>query len=221
MPGPWTNPCGGKRWRLLPSGLIEVEGEGTPVYEPGRAQYGYLERTWGNWGPLFEAAAAAHGVPASWPLAFATIETGLWSSDPARQASIVSPAGAQGVMQLMPATARIYGIDPSERADPALNIDAGTALIADLVAKYGDPVAATAPYNSGGLCTSRGYPNGCVGRNEWNLCADHNYPRAVIQWNNAAIEYLGVGKTSALRSIGWAMALGGAALLGLAYYRAA
>lgn len=217
MQNVWTNPCGGKRWQIH-GGRIEVEGEGFPAYEPGTQAFEQLRQTWENWGDLFTQAAKEHGLHPAWPLAFATIETGLWSADPERQRTIVSPAGAVGVMQLMPQTGRIYGVEPEERVDPELNIDAGTALIADLVERYGDPVAATAPYNSGGLCTSRGYPGGCVGRNEWALCADHNYPRAVIEGTNAAIEYLGVGGFRLSSALGWSMAALGVALLGAAYY---
>jgi soluble lytic murein transglycosylase-like protein len=50
-------------------------------------------------------------------------------------------------MQLMPATAQAYGADPR---DPAQNIEAGTALLRELLIKYnGDPQRALAAYNAG------------------------------------------------------------------------
>ena len=57
----------------------------------------------------------------------------------------VSPKGALGVMQLMPATARMLDADPR---DTAQNIDAGARLLRELLIKYGgDVVKALSAYN--------------------------------------------------------------------------
>ena len=59
----------------------------------------------------------------------------------------VSPKGAIGVMQLMPATAKALGADAN---DPQQNIDAGARLLRELLLKYdGDVVKALAAYNAG------------------------------------------------------------------------
>jgi soluble lytic murein transglycosylase-like protein len=59
-----------------------------------------------------------------------------------------SPAGAEGVMQLMPETARRYGV--TNRRDPLQNLEAGARYFKDLLAQYGGNVAlALAAYNSG------------------------------------------------------------------------
>ena len=59
----------------------------------------------------------------------------------------VSPKGALGVMQLMPATARMLDADPH---DTAQNIDAGARLLRELLIKYGgDVVKALSAYNAG------------------------------------------------------------------------
>ncbi len=60
----------------------------------------------------------------------------------------VSSKGAQGLMQLMPATAAEFGVgDPFS---PKQNVEAGTKLLKQLLAKYNGDVALTlAAYNAG------------------------------------------------------------------------
>jgi transglycosylase-like protein with SLT domain len=60
----------------------------------------------------------------------------------------VSWKGAQGLMQLMPATSEQFGVkDPF---DPRQNVEAGTKLLKQLLAKYNNDVSlALAAYNAG------------------------------------------------------------------------
>jgi soluble lytic murein transglycosylase-like protein len=63
------------------------------------------------------------------------------------QPCAVSPRGAMGMMQLMPATAEQFGVkDPF---DPAQNIAAGSRFLKQLLTRYSDLALALAAYNSG------------------------------------------------------------------------
>ena len=69
------------------------------------------------------------------------------------KANAVSPAGAGGVMQLMPATAREMGV--KDVFDPVQNIEGGVKYLAMMKDKYGDPKLAAIAYNWGPGRTDR------------------------------------------------------------------
>jgi len=89
----------------------------------------------------FRAAARATGVDEAWLRAIAHAESGF-------DANAVSSKGAQGVMQLMPATSREYGV-----ADPfssAQSIDGGARHLRVLMRRYhNDLTLVAAAYNAG------------------------------------------------------------------------
>jgi soluble lytic murein transglycosylase-like protein len=89
---------------------------------------------------LFAQAAQRHGVSPTLLAAVARQESGF-------DARAVSPAGAQGLMQLMPATAAGLGVDNS--FDPAQAVDGAARLLKDLISEFGRVDLALAAYNAG------------------------------------------------------------------------
>jgi soluble lytic murein transglycosylase-like protein len=86
---------------------------------------------------------ATIGTRVSPALALAVI--GVESSG---QAQALSPAGAQGLMQLMPDTAQRFGVKDAN--DPAENIRGGVAYLDWLMKQFSsDPVLVLAAYNAG------------------------------------------------------------------------
>jgi transglycosylase-like protein with SLT domain/NlpC/P60 family protein len=89
---------------------------------------------------LFDRAASTYGVDARLLAAVARQESGF---DP----DAVSPAGAQGIMQLMPGTAQGLGVTDS--FDPSQAIDGAARLLHDLTDRFGSTPLALAAYNAG------------------------------------------------------------------------
>jgi cell wall-associated NlpC family hydrolase len=89
---------------------------------------------------LFQSAGTTHGVDPSLLAAVARQESGF---DP----RAVSPAGAQGLMQLMPGTARGLGV--ADPFDPAQAVDGAARLLDDLLTRFGSVELALAAYNAG------------------------------------------------------------------------
>ena len=88
---------------------------------------------------LFRAAEAKYGVPA-------TLLAAVAKQESAFNASAVSPAGAIGLMQIMPATASGLGVNPR---DPAQAVDGAARLLRDGLKTFGSTSLALAAYNAG------------------------------------------------------------------------
>jgi soluble lytic murein transglycosylase-like protein len=94
-----------------------------------------------------DAAAAQHGVSRELVRAIIQVESGF-------DRRAVSAAGARGLMQLMPATARRFGV--INRFDARQNIFGGTRFLRALLDRYqGDISLTAAAYNAGVSCVAR------------------------------------------------------------------
>lgn len=121
--------------RILTEPVERIAARNEPSQErlngKGRARYG----------EAIAAAAQQHGV--SGALLHAVIE-----AESNYNPNAVSPKGAVGLMQLMPTTARQYGV--SDSRDPVANIAAGARYLKDLLAMFNnDLTMAVAAYNAG------------------------------------------------------------------------
>jgi soluble lytic murein transglycosylase-like protein len=92
------------------------------------------------YGDLFAATAGRYGLPPALLAAVAKVESGY---DP----RAVSAAGAQGLMQIMPGTARGLGVNPF---DPAQAIDGAGRMLSGNLREFGSLPLALAAYNAGG-----------------------------------------------------------------------
>lgn len=91
--------------------------------------------------PLVARHAEASGVAPS-------ILRAVIAQESAYRPCAISRAGAQGLMQLMPATARHLGV--TDPLDPEQNVEAGSRFLKELLDRYGgNLVMALAAYNAG------------------------------------------------------------------------
>jgi soluble lytic murein transglycosylase-like protein len=93
---------------------------------------------------LIEQTAARHGIDAQMLMALVEVESAF-------NTQAISPKGARGLMQLMPATALRYGMrQVRELHDPARNLDMGARHLKDLLALHdGQWALVMASYNAG------------------------------------------------------------------------
>ena len=125
------------RYKLLRrEGSSPVPGSGNAahVYMPSQAEIA-------RYSSIVETAARTYGVEKALIHAVISAESGY-------NPQAISRTGARGLMQLMPETARRYGVRNS--MDPADNIYGGVKYLHDLLTMFkGDMKLAVAAYNAG------------------------------------------------------------------------
>jgi len=129
------------------AGDIYVEQAAQPVpHSPTRSSF--REK-------IYEAAIRKaelrHGIP------IGLLQALIWQEsrfDP----MAISPAGAAGLAQLMPGTARYLGV--TNRHDPNASIDGGARFLKEMLGKFGAIHLALAAYNAGpgAVARARGIP---------------------------------------------------------------
>lgn len=113
-------------------------GPATGSIRTTRPQVG---RRAGHYDGIIEEHAGLHGINPELVRAVIQVESGF-------NARAVSPKGAMGLMQLMPATATEFGV--GNPFDPAENVRAGVAYLRRLLDRYDGRVElALAAYNAG------------------------------------------------------------------------
>jgi soluble lytic murein transglycosylase-like protein len=97
-------------------------------------------------------ATAIQGAARRHELSQELIAAVAWQESRMQQAAI-SPKGARGVMQLMPATARTLRVDPD---DLSANVDGGATYLAQMMDRFqGDIIKSLAAYNAGPEAVTR------------------------------------------------------------------
>ncbi len=129
-------------------------------------------------------------VPPSLALALAKVESDF-------RHGALSPKGARGVMQIMPATARgEYGIGTEELWDARLNIQLGIDFLERLIDRYnGRWDLALSHYNGGSVAGS--LPNASV------LPVTKRYVEAVLRWERRYAEQAAVWRLAEADDEGW------------------
>jgi len=153
-------PAGGKVPRASQA-LISMF-EASPSYKPAQG--------------AMREAARRHAIDYELLQALVATESGF-------DAQAVSPKGALGLMQVMPATAERYGVAADKRAsiekklfDPRINIATGSRYLRDLIAMFpGDLELALAAYNAGEGAVQR------AGNKVPNYRETQNYVSTVLQ----------------------------------------
>ncbi len=141
--------------------------DGLPMLSPGSGPFAALVQAAleGQGGASAAGALAAANASAPAPVppaqiaALAQGQGSIWGVDPKLITAVIanesgfnanatSKVGAQGLMQLMPATARALGV--SDPFDPTQNVAGGTRYLRGLLDRFhGDTKLAIAAYNAG------------------------------------------------------------------------
>ena len=119
--------------------LMEITGSGSEKSRSGNAAGNFANKA--RFEKVISDVAGIYGVDQALLHAIITVESGYIPN-------AVSRKGASGLMQLMPATARRYGV--ADSFDPVQNLHGGTQYLRDLLKLFNSDVGlALAAYNAG------------------------------------------------------------------------
>ena len=134
--------------RVLPAGSDGVASDGASSVMGntvmGNTVMGNVDVP-AQYASTIEQAAAAHGIPPSLLAALAYHESRF-------EPAAVSSAGAEGIVQFMPATAAGMGINPD---DPTEALNAAAQLLGTYAAQFGSYADALAAYDAGPAAVQR------------------------------------------------------------------
>jgi soluble lytic murein transglycosylase len=148
--------------------------------------------------PQVQAAAALTQIEL--PLLYGVIrQESLFRAD------AVSPAGALGLAQLMPDTARIVARQRQEPApgvqdllDPKVSVRLGASHLRSLLDRFdGQTVVAVAGYNAGALAAARWLPSEPIDADIWIENIPYNETREYVQrvlWHSVVFAWLRTGR---------------------------
>ncbi|WP_233192665.1 lytic transglycosylase domain-containing protein [Acidimangrovimonas sediminis] len=161
-PGPRRDAAYDWFWKVISPALTDGAGRfqaalaaltmgpgGTEVRGPRLQRLQQMARTWGA--TILKATVGTRVSPA--------LVLAVMAAESGGRADALSAKGAQGLMQLIPATAGRFGVDAS---DPAQNIQGAVAYLDWLMGDFhGDPLMVLAAYNAGenAVKNAGGVPN--------------------------------------------------------------
>lgn len=141
---------------------------------------------------IVQEAQRSKYVTPSLALAVAHVESSF-------RADAISPAGAIGVMQIMPRTGRtLYGLSSRQLKDPRINIRAGIQFLDQLIEQYDGRIDLALSHYNGGSAVNRGgkkkiisYTRGYVLKvlsaarmyRESQLMAPHQHTGTSVNWS--------------------------------------
>ena len=190
--------------------------------EPARNQAIHLMSRWG-WHDQAISVAAQRGVFKDYPLLYPRpyrsavrnaakltgLETeliyGVMRQESLYRADAVSPAGARGLLQLLPETARRIAKSvqqprpsPDDLFKPEVNIVLGASELRALTEKFGGMrMAALAGYNAGPNAARRWLPDRPIDSDIWVENIPYNETRGYVQrvlWHSVVFAWLRTGK---------------------------
>jgi soluble lytic murein transglycosylase len=207
--------------RLRSQALSEWNYLSRQLSEPARNQAIHLMSRWG-WHDQAIAFAAQRGVFKDYPLLYprpyrsavrnaakltgleAELIYGVMRQESLYRADAVSPAGARGLLQLLPETARRVAKSlrqPRPSADdlfkPEINVVLGASELRALTEKFGGlRMAALAGYNAGPNAARRWLPDRPVDSDIWVENIPYNETRGYVQrvlWHSVVFAWLRTG----------------------------